>query len=175
MPFAEVPVFDTERLLFRPFYHSDLDAFALITGDAEVMRFLGGPVDRVATWRMMALTLGHWQLRGYGVWALVNIKTQALVGRAGLFNQEGWPGIEATWTIAREHWGRGLGTEAGKAILDYAFGSLKVKKVIALIHPENISSRRVAEKIGMRPESTYLLQNIAHRLYSIEAEYGPVR
>ncbi len=68
----DIPVIETERLRLRAFAAADLDAYATMCADAEVMRFVGdgGPIDRDAAWRQMALFLGHWPLRGFGMWAL---------------------------------------------------------------------------------------------------------
>ena len=62
----------------------------------------------------MALILGHWQLRGYGMWAAEDKQARALVGRIGLNNPEGWPALEVGWLIDRARWGQGLATEGGR-------------------------------------------------------------
>jgi RimJ/RimL family protein N-acetyltransferase len=145
----DIPILTTERLLLRGFVEDDLDAYAAITADAEVMRYLNGkPLDRARAWRSIAVILGHWQLRGYGIWALVDRASGQLVGRAGLHNPEGWPGLEVGWVVARSHWGQGLATEAGRAALDYAFGVLGAEHMISVIDPDNTASIRVAEKLG---------------------------
>jgi len=145
----EIPVLATERLLLRGFAEDDLEAFAAIAADPEVNRYLGGkPLDRAGAWRSIAFLLGHWQLRGYGSWALVERASGRLVGRAGLHNPEGWPGLEVGWMVARDRWGQGLATEAGRAALDYAFGVLAADHVISVIDPANAASIRVAEKLG---------------------------
>jgi RimJ/RimL family protein N-acetyltransferase len=145
---------ETERLLLRPFREDDLDAYALLVADAEVMRYLGDgrTLNRVEAWRQMAFFLGHWTLRGYGLWAAVLKETNALAGRIGLFNPEGWPGLEVGWMLGRDFWGRGLATEGGRAALDYAFTALKADHVISVIQPANVRSIRVAERLGERFE-----------------------
>jgi len=75
---------ETERLVLRTFRESDTDAYAEMLGDAEVMRFLGGKtMSRQEAWRNMAMVLGHWQLRGYGFWAVEERASGELVGRVG--------------------------------------------------------------------------------------------
>jgi len=74
--------------------------------------------------------------------------TQRLIGRAGLYYPEGWPALEIVWSVARDRWGQGLATEAGRAAVDYAFGQLGADHVISTIHPRNHASIRVAEKLG---------------------------
>jgi RimJ/RimL family protein N-acetyltransferase len=105
----------------------------------------------------MAMMLGHWELRGYGPWALEEKGTGAFVGRSGLYNPEGWHGLEAGWILAPEHWGKGFATEAGRATIDWAFGTLGADHVISLIHPDNTPSIRVAERIGETHEDTVQL------------------
>ncbi len=145
-----IPELTTERLRLRGLRTDDLDAYARMYADPDVMRFLenGRPSDRAAAFRSMAVHLGHWQLRGYGQWALEDRGTGEFVGRAGLWQPEGWPGLEVGWVLERRSWGRGLATEAGRAAIDYAFRCLGVEKVISLIQPDNHASIRVAQRLG---------------------------
>ena len=108
---------ETERLRLRMFRETDLDAYAAMSADPEVMRYLGAtgePLTRREAWRQMAMFLGHWQLRGYGVWVVEERASGALVGRIGLFNPDGWPGLECIWTLARGAWGKGYATEGAR-------------------------------------------------------------
>ncbi len=164
-----IPSLETERLLLRGLRIDDLDAYADIYGDVEVMRHLehGRPLDRDAAWRSMALHLGHWQLRGYGQWALVARNSDVLVGRAGLWQPEGWPGLEIGWLLARPQWGRGFATEAARAALTYAFTVLRAERVISLIRPDNAASIRVAERLGEHYERTIELYGGAAHVYGI--------
>lgn len=141
---------ETERLLLRAFRNADLDAFAAMTADDEVMRYIGTGVtlSRSDAWRSMAGVLGHWQLLGYGMFAVEEKATGALVGRVGFLDPPGWPGFELGWLLAREHWGRGYAFEAAKAARDYAFGPLDRDRLISLIRPGNERSVRVAERLG---------------------------
>lgn len=145
-----IPDLDTERLRLRAPRLDDLDGYARMYADPDVMRFLenGVPLDRAAAFRSMALHLGHWQLRGYGQWTLQERTTGAFVGRAGLWQPEGWPGLEVGWTLDRAFWGHGYATEAGRAAIDYAFNVLQADEVISLIRPGNTASIKVAERLG---------------------------
>ena len=128
---------ETDRLILRMFRESDLDSYAEMCGDAEVMKYLGGvPMTRSEAWRNMAMVLGHWQLRGFGLWA-VEDRHGVLVGRVGCWRPEGWPGLELAWSLRRAFWGQGYATEAARAALDVAFGALGQAHVISMIDSEN--------------------------------------
>jgi RimJ/RimL family protein N-acetyltransferase len=144
----------SERLLLRMFRESDLDAYAEMCADPEVMRYLGDGVTltRAESWRNMAFVLGHWQLRGFGLWAVEERDTGLLVGRAGCWRPEGWPGFEIGWTLRRAFWDRGYATEAGRMALDQAFCTYGQTHVVSLIHPRNSRSIRVASRLGMGRE-----------------------
>jgi RimJ/RimL family protein N-acetyltransferase len=160
----------TERLLLRPFQEDDLDLYARMVGDAAVMRFIGDghTHDREEAWKGIAQMLGHWQLRGYGLWALEERESGQLVGRAGLYNPEGWPGLEVGWLLARSYWGRGYATEAGRASLDYVWRELGADRVISLIYPENTASIRVAERLGETFERTITRDDKPVSIYGID-------
>ena len=147
---------ETERLLLRMFTKDDLDAYASICADAEVMRFVGEgrPLSRTDAWRHLAIFLGTWQLRGYGTLAVQDKVSGLMIGRVGYIHPEGWPGIELSWTLARQFWGRGLATEAARSCLEHGFSKFGFIHVISLIHPENRRSISVAERLGERQEGS---------------------
>jgi RimJ/RimL family protein N-acetyltransferase len=159
---------ETERLLLRQFCVDDLDALAAIGADLEVMEFLGPPMSRRDAWRAMAMVLGHWELRGYGSWAVEERATGQLLGRIGLYNPEGWPGLEVGWTLARAAWGRGYATEGARASLDYAFDTLGADHVISVIDPDNTRSLAVAEGLGERYERMWDLDGNQVAIYGID-------
>ncbi len=151
---AQVVRLETARLVLRPFVAADLEPFARISADPVVMKFVGEgrPLGREDTWRVMAMLLGQWQLRGYGVWAAEEKATGEFIGRIGLLHPEGWPGVELTWLLDRSCWGRGLATEGAIAARDWAFDELGVEHIVSVIYPDNEASIRVAERIGERFE-----------------------
>lgn len=139
----------TERLTLRAWRNEDIDAYAALCADPQVMRYLGGkPFSRLEAWRHMAFLVGHWSLRGYGHWALEEKASGELIGRAGFINPDGYPGFELGWVLARAAWGKGYATEVARYLLPYAFMQLEQTEVISLITPGNQRSVRVAEKIG---------------------------
>jgi RimJ/RimL family protein N-acetyltransferase len=157
----EIISLETERLCLRSFAESDLDEYARICADPEVMRYLGGKTfSRYEAWNHMAAILGHWRLRGYGMWAVQEKSSGALLGRIGFYNPEGWPGFELGWVLGRSYWGRGFATEGARAALEYGLSVLRQPHVISLIRPENKASIRVAERLGESLEGkTPLLGN----------------
>ncbi len=140
----------TPHLKLRAFALSDLDAYAAMSADAEVMRYIGTglPVGRDLAWRGMALFLGHWALMGYGMWALEERASGALVGRVGFHNPEDWPACELGWLLARPWWGRGYAQEAALAARDYGRAQLGLGPLISLIRPDNARSIALAKWLG---------------------------
>lgn len=160
-------VLDTPRLRLRPFVQGDLDAYAAICADAEVMRYIGTgeTVSRADAWRQMAIFLGHWALLGYGMWALEEKETGAFVGRVGFLHPPDWPDFELGWTLARAAWGRGYATEAAARALDYAWRELRRARVVSLIRPANERSVRVALRLGAQRAGEVLLRGSPAELY----------
>ena len=151
-----IPQLRTARLLLRAFRQSDLDAYAAMSADAEVMRHIGGggPVGRDVAWRQMALFLGEWTLHGYGMWALERRADGRLVGRAGFLNPEGWPGCELGWLLEREAWGQGLAFEAAAAARNFGRDALGIGPLISLIREGNQRSIALAERLGAKPDGS---------------------
>ena len=163
---------ETERLTLRMFREEDLESYAEICADAEVMRYLnkGKPFTRAESWRQMAFLVGHWQLRGYGNWAVEERASGCLIGRIGFLNPEGWPGFEIGWTLGREFWGKGYAIEGARRALQYAFTELDRDHVISLIHPENRASIRVAERLGEKREGQTEILGTEVLIYGIHRE-----
>jgi [ribosomal protein S5]-alanine N-acetyltransferase len=140
----------TERLELRLFRLADHEAYARMCADEEVMRYIGpgGPNTPDISWRSMAGMLGHWDLLGYGQWAVVRRADGALLGRCGYFEPFGWPGFELGYLFAKEHWGKGYAREAAGVALRIAFETLKKERVISLIRPDNAASIKLARALG---------------------------
>ena len=160
---------ETPRLRLRQFCEGDLDAYARITADPEVMRHVGGSaLTRDEAWRSLGYLLGHWQIRGFGLYAAEEKASGALVGRIGLYQPEGWPGLEVGWLVDRPRWGEGFASEGGAACLAHAFERLGARRVISVIEPPNVASIRVAEKLGERFRERIQLQGKPVLVYGIE-------
>ncbi|MCA8942817.1 MAG: GNAT family N-acetyltransferase [Planctomycetes bacterium] len=147
-----MPILETERLILRALRQDDLDAYASFVADPEVTRFLGDgrTLDRAQSWRQIAMFLGHWELRGFGMWGVELRSTGEFVGRVGLHEPEGWPGTEVGWLIGPPHQGNGYATESGRAAIEFAWRELGRSHLLSLIRPENVASIRVAERLGAR-------------------------
>lgn len=159
----------TERLRLRAFRGSDLDAYAAMCADPEVMQYLGTGVTltREEAWRSMAGILGHWRLLGYGMFAVELKATGKLLGRVGFLDPPGWPGFELGWGLGRQHWGHGYAFEAAAAARDYAFATLGKDRLISLIRPANERSIRIAEKLGERPAGEVSLLGATAFVYEL--------
>ena len=153
-----IPRLSTERLTLREWRAEDFDTLAGFYADTEVMRFLGGTMERNDAWRALASSIGHWALRGYGTWAVERKADGALIGRVGLIHPEGWPALEVGWTLGRPYWGQGYASEAAQAALDYAFLTQPVARMISCIDPDNTPSQAVARRIGESRGERHILR-----------------
>lgn len=144
-------VVETERLVLRRPAEADVDAL-LPLFDTEVVRYLNGEVpDRAEMWRAVAVLLGHWDMRGYGMYVWEERATGTVVGRGGLWYPAGWPQLEVGWMLGRRWWGRGYATEAGRAALALGWRLLDPPWICSVIRPGNDASMAVARRLGGRP------------------------
>ena len=164
---STVPVLETERLVMRGWRDEDIEQWALLCADDEVMRSLGydGGVGADEAWREMTSFVGHWALKGFGHWVLEERASEALVGRAGLLYPPDWPALELGWTVARPRWGEGFAGEAARAAAAWAAEELGASHLISLIEPANARSIRVAEKLGMAAEGVTRLRGFQLTIY----------
>ncbi|WP_418320707.1 GNAT family N-acetyltransferase [Piscinibacter sakaiensis] len=147
-----IPELQTERLRLRGFRRSDIDAYAQICADPEVMRHIGngGPVGPDIAWRQMAGMLGEWALHGRGMWAIERRSDRRLIGRVGLIEPLGWPGCELGWLLEAAAWGQGYAFEAARAARAFSRDALGAGTLISLIRADNTASNRLAERLGAR-------------------------
>lgn len=146
----DIPVIETSRLRLTALTEQHFNDYAAMLADPASTRWVGdgAPLDRANAWRSLAMLLGHWQLRGYGMWALELIDSGKFIGRAGLMCPEGWPDLELGWMLKPEYRHQGYATEAGIAVLDFAWMHLHAPRVISLVRIGNDASDRLAERLG---------------------------
>jgi RimJ/RimL family protein N-acetyltransferase len=161
---------ETDRLIMRMWREDDFESYLPLCQDPEVMRFLGAgkPLDPFECWRHMAFMVGHWELLGYGPFAVEEKATGEFVGRVGFMNPVGWPAFELGWTLSRNFWGRGYASEAARRALAYAFDELDKDHVISLIDPLNLNSIKVAERLGEKVEGKTELLGREVSIYGID-------
>jgi RimJ/RimL family protein N-acetyltransferase len=173
---------ETERLVLRPVARDDLDAFAAFYADPEVMRYLGvgNTLSREETQASMERMLRSWEVDGLGQFAVERQDDGELVGRCGFLvwdaatltptteaEATGPTELEVGYAFGRPYWGHGYATEAAAAVRDHALGAMKRERLIAFIRPENVRSRRVAEKIGMHHERDVTLMEMPAQLFAL--------
>jgi RimJ/RimL family protein N-acetyltransferase len=148
-----MPVIATERLLLRPWTPEDVEPYARIVADPEVMRYLGtGPIEPETAAAQVARFAAGTGIPGVYHFAAEERATGELIGRIGLFHQPEWPGphkVEVGWLLDRRAWGRGLATEGARAAVNHGFQELGLPRIISFTRPENIRSRAVMERLGM--------------------------
>ena len=149
-----IPSLETDRLILRDTREADIAAEVDFYA-SDAARFVGGPKKPHETWRMMAMMLGHWALRGYGFWALEEKTTGAYMGRVGLWYPQGWYEREIGWTLMPAAQGKGFATEAAQAARAHAYDVLGWDTAISQIAPDNAPSKAVASRLGARFETTY--------------------
>lgn len=138
---------ETERLILRKPVEADVAAEAEFYA-TDRSKFVGGPMTLEQSWRSMAMLIGHWDMRGYGFFALEEKATGAYLGRVGPWFPEGWPEREIGWTMMNNAEGRGFATEAAKAVLHHVYHDLGWDTAISLIDPANTRSKALAERLG---------------------------
>ena len=189
------PILETERLVLRHLTMDDLTALATLYSDPEVRRFFPeGTLALDETREELEWIIDVYYGRyGYGLWATIYKATGGFIGRCGLLpwkvvderagvllldHADEHPvgadrlEVEVAYMLAKGYWGRGLGTEVAQAIVDYGFEHLHLSRLICLFDPENLASRRVAEKAGLTYESEAELDGDSGPLFSISAEHA---
>lgn len=162
---------ETERLRLRMWREEDLEMYAEICADLDVMKYLGGrALTRAEAWRHMAVLVGHWTLKGFGHWVVEEKSSGKSIGRLGFLQMEEWPDFEIGWTLGRASWGKGYATEGAQRALDYAFDEMGREHVISMIHPENAPSIRVAERLGEKLEGRTMLLGHEVLVYGIDKD-----
>jgi len=170
--FIAMAILEASRVILRPFRAEDVDLLSELMADQDFMRFSLGVYTREQTLGFLEKVL-TWEREGLPSQFAVEIKSEGtLLGYCGFFHQvvDQKNEIEIGYRLHPNYWNRGLITEAAGAVRDHAFRDLKLPRVISLIHPENIASRRVAEKIGMALEKHTTFRGFPANVFSLSRE-----
>jgi ribosomal-protein-alanine N-acetyltransferase len=165
-------ILETPRLILRPFREEDVDLLAPLMADRDFMRFSLGVYTREQTATFVEKLIG-WERAGLpSQFALIVRSEGVFIGYCGFYHHptEGIDDVEIGYRLQPGYWNRGLATEAARAVRDHAFRDLKLPRVISLVHPENIPSRRVAEKNGMSVEKQILFKGFPTLVFAIRRE-----
>jgi ribosomal-protein-alanine N-acetyltransferase len=165
-------VLETRRLSLREFEPEDLDALAAILSDPETMRYYPAPFAREAVADYIQRNRTRYANDGYGLWAMILKSTCELIGDCGLVRQsvDGVDEIEIGYHVRRDLWGQGYASEGARACRGFGFANLAIERLISLIRPENLASRRVAEKNGMTICKEVTRANLLHYVYAIKRD-----
>ena len=145
---------ETPRLLLRQWRSDDLEPYADMLKDADTARYISsskGSRSFTQAWTEVAYYIGHWELLGFGMFAVEHRASRKFIGRVGLYKPPGWPGPELAWAISADQRGNGFAVEAAEAVMAWAWTVLPTEELISIIHPDNRASQRVAAKLGETP------------------------
>lgn len=149
-----IPTLETERLTLRAPRLADFEAFAAMEASPR-MEPVGGPFDRRFAFTQLAALIGHWLLRGFGRWAVVERASGRFMGIVGLYHPEGWPEPEVAWTLADAAEGKGIAFEAALAARAYGYGALRLPALASLVDPANTRSNALARRMGCVEEGFF--------------------
>lgn len=147
-----IPTRTTPRLFLRPFGLSDAEALHRILSQPGVLLYFPNqtPPELGRVERMINFQLEHWQLHGFGWWAIEDKETSRFIGWSGLQFLPETDEVEIAYLLDRDSWGRGLATEAARSGLMFGFDQTGQDEIVGIVHPDNIGSKRVLEKLGLQ-------------------------
>ena len=142
-------IVETERLILRQLTLDDTVDLYEILSDPQAMHYYPAPFTHEQTIGWIEWNVHNYAQYGFGLWAVVRKDDGLVLGDCGLVMQpvEGQPTIEIGYHLKRRVWGHGYATEAALACRDYAFAVLHAPRVVSIVHPQNMPSRRVAERV----------------------------
>ena len=152
---------ETERLILRPTEIADATALSQLWTDPEVTRHMGGPRNYEEIYEEFMEDARNESPPDFDLWPVTEKSTGQLVGHCGLIDKEveGKVEIELVYVLKKDAWGKGYATEIANSIANRALNQFGLKKIIALINPQNSTSENVAKKIGMKFEKEILRPN----------------
>ena len=160
---------ETERLFLHEITADDLDDLLEIWGNSEAMRLFPSTLNRDEMKAWIERNAKRYQQFGHGIWAVIRKSDGLLVVDCGLVLQDvdGVEELEVGYHFNPRYWGNGYATEAARGCMQYAFNQLGRRRLISMIRPENIPSRRVAERNGLNIEKQLFWRGYDHYVYAI--------
>ena len=144
-------MFETERLILRPFEEKDVDEVFALRSDEEFMRFIRQPqTKRGETISWMQMLSEKWAAEDIGFCAVIEKETGKFAGWCGLWRLKETKEIEVGYAIAKNFQKKGYATEAARKMLEYGFCELNLEKIVAVAYPENEASQNVMKRLGMK-------------------------
>ncbi len=141
----------TKRLLLRQFQEDDWKGLHEYYSDPVATKYTTGRgFTEGETWRTLCGMIGHWQLRGYGPYAVVEKSSKKVLGTAGFWYPNDWPSPEIKWALSQKHWGKGFASEATRAIQAAGKEHIPEISLISFIHSENSPSIELAKAVDAR-------------------------
>jgi [ribosomal protein S5]-alanine N-acetyltransferase len=145
------PRVETDRLILREPRAEDFQVYRDFFADADASHFYGGPLSPDQAWRVLAADIGHWILRGYGRWCVIEKSSGTMVGGCGLWWPEGYPRSELTWWIIPNARRQGFAVEASRAAVRFAYDVLNWPLVETHMNDDNHAARKLVLKLGGSP------------------------
>ncbi|MDJ0355025.1 GNAT family N-acetyltransferase [Paenarthrobacter sp. PH39-S1] len=145
-------VFTTDRLMLDEMTNADLDEVAALLGDPFVMRYYAAPRDRAGAQRWIDWNSDNYRAHGFGLWKITT-HDGGFVGDCGLTVQtvDGVQEVEIGYHVRAEMQRRGYATEAARRCVDFA-REREIRRIIAIVHPDNLPSQKVAGNLGLTLE-----------------------
>ncbi|MBJ6372173.1 GNAT family N-acetyltransferase [Sedimentitalea arenosa] len=151
MTALSIPVLKTRRLVLRGPEPEDYPDFKA-TFTSYRARFMGGPLNAYESWMLYAAEIGHWAIRGFGMWMIHDRQTDETYGMAGGWKPAKWPEAEIAWVIWPSAAGNGIALEATHAARDHFYRHCGWQTAVSYIDPKNLDSIRLAERLGAKKD-----------------------
>jgi RimJ/RimL family protein N-acetyltransferase len=155
---------ESERLRFRKFRESDFPSLLAVHND-PLTKSVYGEMSPGDVWRRIAMGLGHWQLRGFGPFALEHKDAGRYVGACGLWFPEGWQDIEIGYSIAPEFRKQSYASEAVRRVREHGYKDRGFTKLVSYIQPSNIGSQAVAKSVGAIADGEFDMAGKSHIIF----------
>jgi RimJ/RimL family protein N-acetyltransferase len=168
-----IPSLSTDRLVLRAFNSEDLDFISELVSDPRVVQsatYSGETMTRSQAWNWLCYMVGHWHLRGFGIWGVEEKESGLLIGRIGLQYLDWFEDVELVWMLARSAWGKGYATEGARAAMTYGLVTLDLSRITAVIRRENKRSIKLAERLGMTLEKDVQREGVDFYQYAITSD-----